>query len=201
MQDEAGHDTQDKQAKATAQGERWSQLMAAAQDGDTAAYELLLRAIAPFIRNFVRRDFADVEVIEDIVQETLLTVHRVRHSYDPRRPFTPWLCAIAGRRAVDALRQRQRIHHHETQDELAYTGFADETANPEEVFTDLGRIPLQGWLQALPARQRQALELLKLRELSLREAAAASGQSTGALKVSVHRAMQALRARARRKPA
>jgi len=47
----------------------------------------------------------------------------------------------------------------------------------------------------LPARQREAIEMLKLRELSLAQAAQLSGQSTGALKVNVHRALKALRAR------
>ncbi len=45
----------------------------------------------------------------------------------------------------------------------------------------------------LPAGQRRAIELLKLREMSLKEAAAASGTSVGALKVATHRAMDALR--------
>jgi DNA-directed RNA polymerase specialized sigma24 family protein len=45
----------------------------------------------------------------------------------------------------------------------------------------------------VPAGQREAIELLKLRELSLKEAAAASGTTVGALKVATHRAMIALR--------
>jgi RNA polymerase sigma-70 factor (ECF subfamily) len=45
----------------------------------------------------------------------------------------------------------------------------------------------------LPSGQRRAIELLKLREMSLKEAAAASGMSVGALKVAVHRGMSTLR--------
>ncbi len=48
-------------------------------------------------------------------------------------------------------------------------------------------------LGALTAGQRNALELIKIRELSMREAAAASGSSIAALKVAVHRAMLSLR--------
>ena len=48
-------------------------------------------------------------------------------------------------------------------------------------------------IQDLPPGQRDAIEMLKLREMSLKEAAAASGTSVGALKVSVHRAIATLR--------
>ena len=43
------------------------------------------------------------------------------------------------------------------------------------------------------AGQRQAIEELALRERTLAEAAAATGRSTGALKVNLHRALKALR--------
>ena len=52
---------------------------------------------------------------------------------------------------------------------------------------------MRRWLDELPPGQRQAVELLKLREMSLLEASAASGQSVGALKVATHRAMASLR--------
>jgi RNA polymerase sigma-70 factor (ECF subfamily) len=48
-------------------------------------------------------------------------------------------------------------------------------------------------VRALPEGQRQAIELLKLKELSLKEAAEVSGTSVGALKVATHRAMTTLR--------
>ena len=55
------------------------------------------------------------------------------------------------------------------------------------------RRELQGAIEALPAGQRHAVLLLKLRGLSLREAARESGMSVAALKVASHRAMKALR--------
>jgi RNA polymerase sigma-70 factor (ECF subfamily) len=125
----------------------------------------------------------------------LLTVHRVRHTYDPRRPFSPWLAAIASRRTVDAIRRGGRIAAHETADETAYETFSDDAANQSTEDGGVGEAQLQAWLAELPPGQRQALELLKLREMSLAEAAAVSGQSVGALKVGVHRAIKTLRAK------
>jgi RNA polymerase sigma-70 factor (ECF subfamily) len=168
--------------------------MALAQDGAQAPYGQLLKDCAPFVRSRVRRRVSDPEQAEDVVQEVLLTVHRVRHTYDPGRPFTPWLVAIVERRCVDALRRRGRLGARETQDEAAYEAYPDPAAG-KAVERGGEAEEVRALLEALPPGQRQALELVKLRELSLAEASAASGQSVGALKLSVHRAMKALKSR------
>jgi DNA-directed RNA polymerase specialized sigma24 family protein len=71
-------------------------LMQAAQAGDAQAYVRLLKEITPRLRQIVRRQrcFVKVEDIEDVVQDILLSLHAVRASYDPQRPFMPWLMAI-----------------------------------------------------------------------------------------------------------
>lgn len=173
----------------------WSGFMAAAQDGDGAAYARLLREIAPFLRVLVRHRCRDPDRAEDIVQDVLLTLHRVRHTYDPNRPFTPWLAAICERRSIDALRKRVRLGAHEILDERTYETFADPTANKALEAGDAAQA-LAVMVAALPPAQREALELLKVKEMTLLEASAVSGQSVGALKISVHRAIKALRLRA-----
>jgi len=174
--------------------QRWSQLMAAAQDGDRGAYERLLREVLPFIRAVARGQHRAPDRVEEVVQEVLLTVHRVRHTYDPRRPFRHWLAAIARRRSIDALRRRGRTEAHEVNDDRAYETFADPAANrPLEVSAMSGG--LSEAISGLTAPQREAIELLKLRELSLVEASAVSGKSIAALKVNVHRAIKTLRRR------
>jgi len=170
----------------------WSQLMRAAQSGDRTAYEQLLREISPLIRALVRRHCSNRADIEEMVQDTLLSLHRVRHTYDPGRPFCPWLAAIAWRRSIDALRRRIRVSRHETSDPGAYETFADAAANSDlEVVRSAEEV--EALLQLLPPRQREALQALKLRQMSLAEASAASGQSVAALKVNTHRALKTLR--------
>jgi RNA polymerase sigma-70 factor (ECF subfamily) len=176
---------------AARQERRWSRLMRKAQDGEPGAYVELLREIVPFIRALAVRKLAQDEV-EDLVQDVLLSLHRVRHSYDPGRPFTPWLAAIAGRRVVDALRRKIRRQSHELQDEGAYETFADPDANKDAEAGETAQL-VGALVESLPKAQREALELVKLKEMSLAEASAASGQSVGALKVGVHRAIKALR--------
>jgi RNA polymerase sigma-70 factor (ECF subfamily) len=171
--------------------ERWHGFMMAAQDGDCAAYNTLLREVTPFLHALALRQIRSRSWAEDIVQDVLLTVHRVRHTYDPKRPFKPWLAAIAYRRGVDLLRRRGRTEAYETSDERAYETFAEPAANrPTEHVLARG---LSGAVAALPAQQREAVELLRLRELSLAEASKASNRSSGALKVSLHRAINTLR--------
>ena len=169
----------------------WSIAMARAQEGDRDAYRRLLEGIAPFLRFLARRRLGGGSEVEDTVQDILLTVHSVRHTYDPARPFGPWLVAIAERRAVDALRRRGRAEAREAPLEPAEETFADPAANLPEAAAE-GRA-LREAVERLPPAQREAIRLLKLNEMSLKEASAASGMSVVALKVATHRGLASLR--------
>ncbi len=170
--------------------------MAAAQDGDARAYQALLRACAPLAAAVARRHGLPPDRVEDVVQDVLLTIHRARATYDPRRPFLPWLRAIAQRRAVDALRRRYRLAANEVQDDEAAESVPAPLAEAEDTLAraDQARL-LAAAVAALPPGQRQAVELLALRERTLEEAAGDTGRSKVALKVNLHRAIAALRRR------
>ena len=170
-----------------------AQLMKAAQAGDTAAYAALLRAVMPAIRGTVRRarGFLGAAEVEDLVQDVLLSLHAVRATYDSTRPFMPWLMAITHNRLADGARRYARRAAHEVQVEELPVTFAEDTTNRESgSYGDPEA--LRQAIQKLPAGQRIAVEMLKLKELSLKEAATISGMSVGALKVAVHRAMTSL---------
>lgn len=168
--------------------------MAAAQGGDALAYQALLRACVPFAAAAARRHGVPPDRVEDVVQDVLLTVHRARATYDPQRPFLPWLRAIAQRRAIDALRRRYRLAANEVQDDDATLAYPDGagSADAQVDRTDQARI-LAVAVAALPPGQRQAVELLALQERSLDQASADTGRSKVALKVNLHRAIHALR--------
>jgi RNA polymerase sigma-70 factor (ECF subfamily) len=168
--------------------------MAAAQDGDRVAYERLLRDIVPFIRLVVARQNRRPDRLEDVVQDVLLTVHRVRHTYDPTRPFSHWLATIARRRSIDAMRRHGRVEAVEVRDAQAYETFADPAAN-KDVERSGQSDALGAAIASLPEGQREAVQLLKLKEMTLNEASRASGRSIASLKVNMHRALRALRAR------
>jgi RNA polymerase sigma-70 factor (ECF subfamily) len=171
--------------------ENWGELLSAAQMGDAAAYRLFLTSVTPFIRSVVRNSGRWSDDVDDVVQDALLTLHRVRHTYEPGRPVKPWLAAIATRRSIDAMRRRGRIGAQEVHNEPAYETFADPRANNEDAL-DTARV-LNRMTSELSSGQKEALELVKFKEMSLVEASSVSGQSVSALKVNIHRAMKKMR--------
>jgi len=169
----------------------WAALLAAGQRGDAAAYHRFLEAILPFVRAVARQRSHSDNLIEDIVQNALLTIHRVRHTYEPGRPVKPWIATIVSRRAIDANRLRGRVERRELSDPVAYETFADPGANWEEAAESADAVALM--MAGLTPKQKEAIELVKLKEMTLVEASAASGQSVGSLKINVHRAILRMR--------
>lgn len=169
-------------------------LMRAAQDGDGHAYTTLLDAITPIVRRTVLRQTAAFQrhEAEDIVQDVLVALHVARATYDPERPFLPWLAGIARIRISDTTRRNAR----RAARELTVADVPETSSDGDvNISTDDYRDPqaLRQAIRGLPAGQRQAIELLKLREMSLKEAASFTGMSIAALKVATHRGMTALR--------
>lgn len=181
-----------------AREELWRALMRAAQDGDNGAYTRLLSEILPMLRGFVRKKWRNHQDVEDIVQDILMSLHSVRHTYDPNRPFMPWLITISKRRIADAARRvSARAVNETTVDIMPETFAGDETKSFEQVSDDKGAV--RSVLLTLPEGQRQAIELMKLEGLSLQEASAHTGKSVASLKVTVHRAVKAMRLALERK--
>ena len=173
---------------------KWREAMRAAQAGDGRAYAALLRDAVSVIRATVRSRGVPVDQVDDALQDVLLTIHRVRHTYDPARPFLPWLRAIARARAIDHMRRSGRHGARETHAPLAYEAHPSADIAADDMLAEAGRARrLRDAVALLPPGQRQALELLGLEQQSLAEAAAQTGRSTVALKVNLHRALKALR--------
>lgn len=176
---------------AMAAPDAWAGLMARAQAGDRDAYRTLLLAVTPYIRAMASRALRERADAEDAVQDVLITMHGIRHTYDPARPFRPWLAGITRHRLLDRLRAKGRRAVWEVAWEPVHETFAADAANTEDRAWDGSA--LRAAMLSLPAGQRRAIELTKLREMSLREASAASGMTEGALKVAVHRGLARLR--------
>jgi RNA polymerase sigma-70 factor (ECF subfamily) len=178
-------------APAAAREFDWSILMARAQAGERGAYRRLLDEITPYLRSLAVKSHRDPNDIEDTVQDVLLTVHAIRHTYDPSRPFGPWLFAIAQRRIVDRLRRQGRAWQHETPLEPEHETSVATQANCPEASCDA--VAVHDAVERLPPGQREAIKLMKLQEMSLRQASAISGMSIAALKVATHRGLKSLR--------
>jgi RNA polymerase sigma-70 factor (ECF subfamily) len=164
--------------------------MTRAQAGDREAYERLLVAVLPVLRSYVRARLRDASSEEDVVQNVLVSIHRARHTYQAGRPVGAWVRAIARNAVVDAQRARTRRARRELP--TADLDVHAEPASEPELSQALSP-RLQRALESLPAGQREAVELIHLRELSVAEAAESLGVSPGALRVRAHRGYRALR--------
>jgi RNA polymerase sigma-70 factor, ECF subfamily len=171
-----------------AQEEELGRLMVEAQNGDRHAYERLLHRVADLAQAFVRRRQGDVSWCDDVVQETLVALHRARHTSDPARPFVPWLYAIVQNRLVDALRVQRRRLLRELDPERSPEPVRPPAQERDALARDVRRA-----VASLPDNQRQVIELLKLQELSVREVAARLGLSEANVKVIAHRGYRALK--------
>ena len=174
-------------------------LMRSAQDGDASAYRQVLRASVPLAAAAARRRGVPPDLMDDVVQDVLVTLHRALATYDAERPFAPWLWAIATRRAIDALRRHARRGAREVHDPIAYLNHAD---NPTDfVQVAIGHAEarrLRAAIATLPPRQRRAVEILGLQEHTLEQASHFTGSTKLALKVNFCRALRSLRTRLER---
>ena len=180
----------DLQSKSVVFDVDWSILMARGQAGDRDSYRRLLEQITPYLRSVAQKSHRNKSDVEDAVQDVLLTIHAVRATYDPTRPFGPWLLAIANRRITDGLRRQGRRRQRET----VLTPEHDSMPMLQEnLFENASHRKLDAALKDLSPGQRRAIELLKLQEMTLKEAATTTGLSIATLKVTVHRAVKNLR--------
>jgi RNA polymerase sigma-70 factor (ECF subfamily) len=168
-------------------------------NGDNAAFAELYDAIAPRLLGFLRRATRDDREAEDLMQQTLLQIHRERGSFIPGARVMPWASTIARRLMIDSARRRrveQRLFSDAPADEDRMTHELTTATDAAEDLLLASRLEgrIQERLDALPETQRTAYQLLQQKGLSLKEAAEVLGTSVTAVKLRAHRAYEALRA-------
>ncbi len=165
-----------------AREETMRDLMRRSQAGDKQAYAVLLEQTGRWLARFFSQKIA-ADAVDDLVQETLISLHRKRASYDPSRPFLPWLAAIARYRWVDRLRQTYRHAADELQDQHSQESHEDVVG---------AKISIDNLLHQLPEAQALAIRLVKIDGLSIAEACIKCGQSEPLVKVNIHRGLKKL---------
>jgi RNA polymerase sigma factor (sigma-70 family) len=192
-----GADTAETAARAAAGTTRAAldPLMRAAQAGDGRAYRALLEEVALRMRRLVcaRAPWLGRADVEDIVQDILLALHTARATWDPARPFMPWIAGIARNRLADHARRyvRRQAFDQAAQDLAEVFSSTPGQTHAEGV---VNLMSVRRAMDGLSAGERDAFELVRLRQMSLVEAAERRGSTVGAMKVAVHRATRKLRA-------
>lgn len=167
-----------------------AKLLALAQDGDSQAYERCLKQLAIVLRRFLANRMSSRDLIEDVLQETLLAIHQARHTYRPDRPLGPWVYAICRHRMIDYLRKHRRISQRE--EPLPSEFDVPDPATLKRVEPQM-EARLTEALKALPQQQRGVIECLKWQGLSVKETAQRLGLSESSVKISAFRGYQTIR--------
>lgn len=157
----------------------WAAMMIAAQRGEAAPYRRLLGELRPWlVRYFARR--LPPAMVDDAVQDTLVAIHSKRHTFDPDRPFGPWLAGIARYKWIDRLRSASRH---------AAGALPDTLSTPDHESAVTSALALRGLLGTLKPAQAEVIRLVKLDGFSIEDAAARTGQSPALVKVNIHRGL------------
>lgn len=161
--------------------------------GDQRSYRLLLEESARMLSDYFRSRIYRQDNRDDLIQETLLSLHRARSTYNPSLPYSNWMYSIAYRRYIDYVRKQSRIDRMEVPGETILPLIANqEKENPDDL---VDREAVLRAIQDLPERQREIVRLLKIDGFSVKEAASILDMSETALKVAAHRAYKKIRAR------
>jgi RNA polymerase sigma-70 factor, ECF subfamily len=159
--------------------------------GDDGAFAVVYDRLAPRLHGYLLRQTRDRTCAEDLVQQTMLHMHRARGRFISGAEVTPWAFAIARRLLLDSLRRAKRqgtFAEGDPDAALAEGDAADDVVQARELAARIG-----GVLANLPESQRVAFELLKQEGLSVAEAAEILGTTAAAVKLRAHRAYDALR--------
>ena len=156
------------------------------QQADPEAPRALIVGLSPALLRFFRSQRAIREQADDLLQETWLRIHRVRHTYRPGEPVLPWVYAIARRVGIDGYRRTRRITSHESVVDVL-------PEQPAHTQTHETLPELDILIAALPEAQREVVTMMKVGGLSLEEVARATSCTVGAVKQKAHRAYVKLR--------
>jgi RNA polymerase sigma factor (sigma-70 family) len=158
--------------------------MAAAQGGESQAYEQLLRELDVWLRRYYARRLP-AAAAEDARQDALLAIHAKRHAYAPSKPFGPWVAAIARYKWIDQIRDASRF---------AALSLHDEIPTEDHSEAAISAVAVDDLLKRLKPAQARVIRLVKLEGASIEGASGATGQSAALVKVNIHRGLKKLAA-------
>lgn len=159
------------------------------QNGDKHAYGELLRETARLLRPYFSKRLSFDSEVDDLLQETLISIHKARHTYDGERPYKPWVYAIAKFRLQDYLRMHYADHLRHAEELSGFeTDYQDDVTE-----TGLSYESISAEVERLPAKQAAILRMMHQEGYTTKEVAERLGMNESAVKVAAHRAYKVLR--------
>jgi RNA polymerase sigma-70 factor, ECF subfamily len=164
-------------------------VVTAFREGDVAALGAIYDRFSKQVWGVSLGVLGDRALAEDATQETFLRAWRAAASYDPGRPFTPWLFTIARRTAIDVLRRESRP----TQG--GHAGEQDAVVRMPGIERAYDTWQVRTALEELPPDEREVVRMSHFEEMTHREIAAALDVPVGTVKSRSHRAHRRLAGR------
>jgi RNA polymerase sigma-70 factor (ECF subfamily) len=174
-------------------------LLRRAQDGDEAAFGVIMVKLDGPVRRFVRRLIGSHDAEDDIVQDVFIALYRNLDSVDATRGLKPYVFRSVRNRSYDELRKQGRYQVYSldadsTETYATFDTLADSHEGPEEVAHWLMiQLEVREAMDRLPENQRQALILFAEEGLSYAEIAEAMNTSVGTIKSRLFHAKKTLR--------
>ncbi len=179
--------TTDRQAIPMPEEHNLEMLMVRYQQGDFTAATALIERTSPRLYRFFAAQQVSRAHADDLLQETWLRIHKVRHTYRPSEPALPWFYAIARHVRVDHHRKSIRVTEGERELQAMSKTISPGASNAGS--SD----DLEALLAPLSASEREVIEMLKVTGMSLEEVARATSSTVGSVKQKAHRAYKKLR--------
>jgi RNA polymerase sigma-70 factor (ECF subfamily) len=162
-------------------------LVARAKQGDPRAFEALVSRYSRSVLNIAYRIASDREAAQDVAQEAFINAFRQLHRYRGDAGFGTWLYRITVNEARMHVRSESRRRARMEKLGRVELAHAVTEDRPDESG------PLTELMRELPEKQRVALALFYLDELSLQEIAQAAGAPVGTVKAWLSRGRNNLR--------
>ncbi len=169
------------------------ELAALVQGKNEAAFGVLMNRYQPKLLRYGRKFLSDNAPIEDVVQEVFIKTYENIRSYDPARPFSPWIYRIAHNMFVNALRSKSRLPFITVDLDMfsAHTAYEIDPAGDEE--REETRALIDRGLKALTPIYREVIILYYLEHLDYQQIADVLHVPIGTVGVRLRRAREALK--------
>jgi RNA polymerase sigma-70 factor (ECF subfamily) len=164
-------------------------LMRQSLNGDKHAYAEILQETSRFLRPFLAKRLSFTNEVDDLLQEILISIHKARHTYDGKRPYKPWVYAIAKFRLQDHLRTHYADQLHHADDISELEDYLHENVTESAITYE----SISGEVEKLPQKQATILQLMHQEGYTAKEVAKKLGMNESAVKVAAHRAYRVLR--------
>lgn len=167
----------------------WTKMIDSIKNGDKAVYKKFLELISKISEAYLLKIIPNYEDREELIQDILLSVHTSLDKFNTSKKFYPWLFSIIRFKTIDKLKKIYKDNQFKFEKSYNLSNFRDPAAEYNDDEKDEKIRLLQDALKELNPEHRKALELAKIKNISLNEISREMNWTLSKTKVIIHRSM------------